>query len=286
MMSVATRPALAVGSSRAPTAVENDEEGQALEALLAKITRERGVPCAGYKQTCLRRRLQVRLRATGSAAFAQYSTLLDESPQEWMRLLDALTINVTQFFRDAPVFERLHHDVLGSLPRATSGRVPVWSAACSSGEEAWTLAMLLAESHGLDGVELLGTDVDATSLRTAASGAYSSAAVRAVPETFRTRWFGSGDLCEVRTALRSRVRFARHDLLAESTPGSAWSMISCRNVLIYFAKPAQEALFARFADALVLGGVLVLGKVETLSGAARGRFETIDARERIYRRIA
>ncbi len=258
----------------------------AFAALLAKITGERGVPCAGYKPSCLRRRVQVRLRATGTPSFAQYAALLDQTPGEWARLLDALTVNVTGFFRDPEVFVRLRESVIATLPRNASGIVTSWSAGCSTGEEAWTLAMLLANAHGVDATRVLATDVDAACLARAEAASYDRAAVDHVPHELRHRWWVGTDPVCVSDPLRERVTFARRDLLTQSPPATSLALITCRNVIIYFARDAQQDLLSQFAEALAIGGVLVLGKVESLSGPAASRFRAIDARERIYRRVA
>ncbi len=258
----------------------------AFASLLQKLSNERGVPCSGYKPSCLRRRLQVRMRATGVKSFADYAAVLDRTPHEWARLLDALTVNVTAFFRDTLAFEGLRDDVIATLPRSRDGLVTAWSAGCSSGEEAWTLAMLLADAHGTAGMRVHGTDVDPAMLSRAAAAVYPIAAIMAVPGALRTRWCRESDVAHIDEGLRARVTLARHDLLLQDPPASDVSLIACRNVIIYFSREAQQALFTRLADALAIDGVLVLGKTETLSGPAAARFVSLNARERIYRRVA
>jgi len=257
-----------------------------LDALLTKITEERGVPCAGYKPSCLRRRVSVRVRATGAGSFGGYAALLDREPTEWLRLLDALTVNVTGFFRDDAVYARLRADVIPSLAAAHVGPLQAWSAGCASGEEAWTVAMLLAEIAGLDRTVVLATDIDVASLARATAAVYPEFLTRDIPDDLRHAWWqGTESLCAV-DPLRARVEFRAHNLFSEAPPRTGLHLITCRNVIIYFSRPAQEQLFTQFADALVPGGVLVLGKVEMLSGPARARFEAIDVRERIYRRVS
>ncbi len=257
-----------------------------LDALRTKITEERGVPCVGYKPSCLRRRVSVRVRATGAGDFVGYAALLDREPAEWLRLLDALTVNVTGFFRDDTVYARLRADVIPSLARAHTGLLHAWSAGCSSGEEAWTVAMLLADAVGLDRTSVLATDIDVASLARARAAVYPEVLTRDIPDVLRHAWWQGTESLRAVDALRARVAFRAHNLFSDSPPCTGLHLITCRNVIIYFSRPAQEQLFTRFADALVPGGVLVLGKVEMLSGPARARFEAIDVRERIYRRVA
>ncbi len=254
-------------------------------SLVAKLTTEGRIPCDGYKHSCLRRRVNVRLRATGAESFLRYADLLDQTPDEWAQLRDALTVNVTSFFRDRVVYETLRDRVFSQFAR--SGRpVHAWSAGCASGEEAWTLAMLLADSCGLEGTHLLATDIDRRCLDRARAATYQSALVQDVPAQLRDAFLVGDEPVTVRADLRARVRIERHDMLAESPPAEELDLISCRNVIIYFVRDAQELLFERFANALRIGGVLVLGKVEMLSGPARARFKAVNARERIYERVA
>ncbi len=257
-----------------------------LAALLTKITHERGVPCVGYKPSCLRRRVSVRVRATGSGNFHDYSALLDREPAEWLRLLDALTVNVTGFFRDEGVYKALRSDVIPGLVATHAGMLHAWSAGCASGEEAWTLAMLLAEAAGLERTSVLATDIDVASLARATHAVYPEVLTRDIPDGLRHTWWQGTESLRVCESLRACVAFRAHNLLCDAPPREGLHLITCRNVIIYFSRPAQEQLFTLFANALVPGGVLVLGKVEMLSGPARARFEAIDVRERIYRRVS
>lgn len=256
------------------------------DALVTKIAKEGQVPCASYKHSCLRRRVSVRLRATGALSFAHYGTLLDTQPGEWAHLMNALTINVTGFFRDVTVFDALRETVLPALASEHRGVVRAWSAGCASGEEPWTLAMLLADVVELAKLDVIATDIDVASLQRARKGEYPLTVTHDIPERLRSAWWTGTDPMQVRPTLQRCVSFRTHNMLVDDAPGDSLDLITCRNVIIYFARHAQEALFLRFADALRIGGVLVLGKVEMLTGPARSRFAVVDARERIYRRIA
>lgn len=257
-----------------------------LGRLLDKLARDGDVCCAGYKPSCLRRRIGVRVRATGAGDFGRYAHVLDAHPAEWTALRDTLTVNVTGFFRDAAVFAQLREQVLPALARQVEGPVRAWSAGCASGEEPWALAMLLAECAGVERTAVLATDVDERSLARARAAVYAAHAVSPVPASLRARWFAGVDPVHVVPALRGLVTVQRHDLLRDAVPATGLHLVTCRNVVIYFTRQAQEALYARFADALAPGGVLVLGKSELLTGPARRSFVPIDARERIYRRVA
>jgi chemotaxis methyl-accepting protein methylase len=258
------------------------------ELLTAKITRDRGFGCASYKEKCLRRRIAVRMRARGVHTYRDYARILDSDAREYDRLLDALTINVTRFFRNAEAWAALDAAVLPGLMEAARTPLQVWSAGCSSGEETYSLAILLHRRAAkaprrARPVEILGTDIYRASLEAAAAARYPESAFADMPADVRRAYFPGADGA-VPAEVRALVRFARHDLLGDPAPGGPYDLIVCRNVTIYFDKRSQDALLAKFHAALAPGGMLMLGKVETLSIAQRGRFETVDARERIFRR--
>jgi len=262
--------------------------------LLDKVTAERGFRCGSYKERCLRRRIAVRMRAKGVHTFDDYARVLDSDAHEYDKLLDALTINVTKLFRNFEAWASLAEKVLPRLwdeQTQHGGAVRVWSAGASSGEEAYSVAALLhrhAESRGetdrLGGSLVLGTDIDRGSLAAAARGTFAEPAFADTPAELRARYFPGAAPAAAAAELRALVSFEQRDLLLDAPPAGPWQLIVCRNVLIYFDRETQEALFERFHDALAPGGVLFLGKVETLLGPARQRFTPVDQRERIFRR--
>jgi chemotaxis methyl-accepting protein methylase len=260
-------------------------------ALTRKIARDVQFGCASYKEKCLRRRIAVRMRAHGVHTYGDYARILDSDAREYERLLDTLTINVTKLFRNWETFEAIGRLVLPALWERGDAGLRLWSAGCASGEEAYSLAVLLhrhavtrRETHRLGNTPVLGTDIDRASLDAAARGVYQEASFADTPAELRRAYFSATAPYAVRPEVRQLVRFARHDLLRDPPPVVGAHLITCRNVIIYFDRATQEALFERFHDALVPGGFLVLGKVETLFGPARHRFVSIDARERIFQR--
>jgi len=278
---------------RALIVPSDDEEPEGFTRLTEKIMRETTFRCASYKDKCLRRRIAVRMRARNVQSYDEYARLLDEDPPEYERLLDVLTINVTKFFRNWPTFASLANTVIPSL-WAKDGPIRVWSAGASSGEEAYSLAALFAqyatsigEESRLGRVQIIGSDIDRASLAAADRALYASTAFVETPDEVADRFFPKeGEFRGVRPALRDMVRFEKRDLLHEPPPtGGPFDLIACRNVIIYFDRPAQEELFAKFHGALRAGGFLVLGRVETLLGRSRLLFIPVDLRERIFRRL-
>jgi chemotaxis methyl-accepting protein methylase len=265
----------------------------AFAALTRRISRETGVALDAYKDKCLRRRIAVRMRACGVHTYPDYQAVLDRTPAEYERLKDAITINVTRFYRNAETWNLLRADMLQQVC-ATEGEIRVWSAGCSSGEEAYTLAILIAdqlERQGAPGrlrsVTVDATDIDRQCLERARAGCYRREALADLPPELVSRYFeDTGTECRVIERVRERVVVRASDLSSEPAPRQNYHLILCRNVVIYFGRPTQERVFATFADALAPGGFLVLGKVETLFGPARERLTLLDPRERVYRRAA
>ncbi|UCF41456.1 MAG: protein-glutamate O-methyltransferase CheR [Gemmatimonadota bacterium] len=261
-----------------------------LVALLEKISEVRGFCGNSYKEGCLRRRIAVRMRARGVHTYEQYAQVLDGDADEYDRLLDTITINVTKFFRNRETWQRLEAEVLPDLWTTREGRVRCWSAGCASGEEPYTLAILFLElvralPHApRGGASIDATDLDRTSLAHAAEGVYRPAAFDEMPAALVSRYVRGDDPRHLAPEVKEMVRFHQHDLLRSPPPHPPYDLVMCRNVVIYFDRPTQEQLFRRFVDALHHGGYLVLGKVETLVGEVRQELELVDARERIYRR--
>ena len=269
------------------------EEEAAFSQLTRKISREAGLSLDAYKDKCLRRRIAVRMRACGVHTYADYQTVLEQSPAEYELLKDAITINVTRFYRNAETWNLLRDTLLGEICE-TEGQVRVWSAGCSSGEEPYTAAVLMADyfdRHGrsaeFDKVSVDATDIDRECLERAEAGRYQPAALADLPSPLISRYFerdGSG--FRVIERVRRRVFVRPLDLSTESPPRGHYHLILCRNVVIYFGRATQERVFLGFAEALAPDGILILGKVETLFGPARDRLTLLDPRERVYRRIA
>ena len=274
-----------------PFALPLEGDDEELEKLKRKIERDRGFNCSFYKDKCLRRRIAVLMRARGERTFAEYSALLDRDPAEYDQLLDTLTINVTKFFRNLETWQAVEGQVVPKLFEVR-GPLKIWSAGSASGEEAYTVSILLhewAERHRktaeLDRVRIVGTDIDRRSLEAARAGEYPDLSLTETPPHLRQRWFSPGPPYRIRPEAQRNVSFTRRDLISER-PETGQNLIFCRNVVIYFDREIQERLFKDFYDALVPGGFLVMGKVETLIGVARTLFRSVNNRERIFQKPA
>jgi chemotaxis methyl-accepting protein methylase len=262
-----------------------------LPALLAQVERHRGLALRCYKERCLRRRLAVRMRARGVHTFGEYAALLGRAPEEYDLLVAALAINVTKFLRNPETYAVVRERVLEPLWRR-GGPIRIWSAGCASGEEPYTLALLFHRIAGEQRaavrrrVRIDASDLDAGALDDLRRASYLRPAVEDLPPELLAAHFSAGPPFVLDPLVASCVRPLLHDLTRDPAPEPPYDLIVCRNVVIYFDRPLQERLFADFAEALVPGGHLLLGKVEALFGDARGRLVLEDARERLYRRPA
>ena len=262
--------------------------------LTRKISREVGLSLDAYKDKCLRRRIAVRMRASGVHSYIEYQALLDRDPGEYERLKDAITINVTRFYRNTETWDQVRSNVVPQICADSRGQIRAWSAGCSSGEEPYTLAVLIAEHLDVEGrpdqlglVTIDATDIDRQCLERARAARYKSEALTDVPAHLVQHYFeAAGDEYQVAERVRDRVSVLSSDLSTDAPPGRNYQLILCRNVVIYFSRDTQERVFKQFAEALAPGGFLVLGKVETFFGPARERLTLVNPRERIYRRAA
>ncbi|HEX6939399.1 MAG TPA: protein-glutamate O-methyltransferase CheR [Longimicrobiales bacterium] len=268
----------------------SEQDARELQDLKALIRERCGFSCDAYKERCLRRRLAVRMRARSVHRYADYAALLERDAQELERFLAIVTINVSKFFRNAEVWESFRRQVVPALFAMDAPEVRIWSAGCAGGEEPYSVAISLLEharEHRLEArmhrFRILATDIDRGILEVAQRAEYGPMALEEMPPGLKSRWFEGGPRYRLHAEVKRWVRFAPLDLLNDPLPRGQ-HLILCRNVSIYFEREFQEALLERLREALVPGGYLVLGKVETLFGSVARSFEPIDNRERIFRK--
>jgi two-component system, chemotaxis family, CheB/CheR fusion protein len=266
--------------------VETDEE---LEELLRFLRDARGFDFTGYKRSSLGRRIRKRMADAQVASYSDYQDRLETNAEEFDALFNTILINVTSVFRDPDAWTFLQREVLPEL-LAQSGsddEIRVWSAGCSSGEEAYSLAIMFAEALGieetLERVKIYGTDIDDEALRDARTSLYPAKILEPLAPELRDKYFEqSGARFGFRSDLRRKVIFGRHDITRDA-PISRLDLLVCRNTLMYFNVEAQTQIIDRFHFALREGGFLFLGKAEMLLNDAE-RFEVMSMRQRVFRR--
>ena len=265
-----------------------------LEILLDYLRRNRGFDFTGYKRTSLGRRIEKRMQTVGADSYLGYLDHLEVDPEEFTHLFNTILINVTSFFRDPPAWEYLSAEILPKLAADKRDDEPirVWSAGCASGEEAYTLAMAIAEALGpevvRERVKIYATDVDEDALNEARQARYTDKHVDGVPPELLERYFerngqGDGQGYVFSKELRRSVIFGRHDLIQDA-PISRIDLLVCRNTLMYLNSDTQSNVLARFSFALREGGYLFLGKAEMLL-AHSNLFTAVDLKRRVFRKV-
>ncbi|MEO8571291.1 MAG: CheR family methyltransferase, partial [Chloroflexota bacterium] len=280
-----------VGFLRAGDRSTGDRKDDGLHRVIDRIRERSGIDFGAYKSPTVIRRLHGRMSATGSGSIEDYVDRIEHDPAEYRRLVSSLLIKVTEFFRDPKVWDHLRDDVVPPLldeARREDRELRVWSAGCSTGEEAYSLAMILAEARRDEaspvGIRIFATDVDGAAVAFARRGAYPPGALATVPAMLRDRYFlRSGAGFEVVKRVRSQIVFGEHDL-STRTPFPRIDLLLSRNVLIYFTPALQQAALETFAYSLRPAGRLVLGLSETVA-ALPGSYAEENARLRIYRRL-
>jgi two-component system, chemotaxis family, CheB/CheR fusion protein len=276
-----------VVSTEAARATDNEIDAL-LPDLSAILLRRTGHDFSGYKGGTLRRRIRRRMNALSIPTCAEYIRKLDESDEESTQLLKQLLVGVTRFFRDPEIFDALGSQMIPAILDANGPDVPVrvWVPGCASGEEAYSLAVLIDEQQLLREpqrtVQIFATDIDSEAVRVARAGRFSQEAMGGVSEARRARYFTKqGDLYTVSKRLREMCIFSTQDLVRDP-PFSSLDLISCRNVLIYLQPDLQAKLLPMFHYALRRTGYLFLGPSEGLAASA-DLFVPVDRAKRIFR---
>jgi chemotaxis protein methyltransferase CheR len=242
------------------------------------IKRTLKIDLTNYKDEQMKRRLDSWLIRVHASTWNDYLNLISSNPAERERFREYLTINVTEFFRDMNRWITLQQEILpylikNSANRRPTGGLKLWSAGCSIGAEAYTLAIMMNEAVPSQKYSLLATDLDRGALLKARSrGPYLENDLRNLDATLRQKYFTPTTPYRVKESLQKNIRFEEQDLLADPFD-SSFDLIVCRNVVIYFTNEAKELLYAKFGEALRPGGVLFLGGTEIISGPAKYGFQ-------------
>src|SRR5437588_4626702 len=270
-----------------PDGVETELD-PALEELLEFLRTSRGFDFSGYKRGSLGRRITKRMHSVGLDDYRSYRELLEAEPQEFVELFNTILINVTSFLRDGEAWQYLGDEVVPMLldSRGQDAPLRAWSAGCASGEEAYSLAVVLCDAVGEDAfrqrVKVYGTDADEEALATARLGRYRASAVKGTLDSEQVeRYFeADGDDMVFRKDLRRAVIFGRHDLV-QDPPISRVDVLVCRNTLMYFNADTQRRILSNFHFALNDGGYLFLGKSEALVSRT-GLFVPADHKRHVF----
>ena len=270
-----------------PSAPAEDEQG--LDALLEYLHRNRGFDFTGYKRASLTRRIRRRMQLVSITDFRAYLDHLEVHPTEFPQLFNTLLINVTSFFRDPSSWSALQARLPAIVEVDGDRPIRVWSAGCSTGEEPYTLAMVLCELLGTEAflrrVKVYATDVDDDALTTARLAMYSSKTLESLPPELLAKYFvPAGASFTFQPELRRAVIFGRHDLVQDA-PIPRVDVLACRNTLMYFNAEAQTRILGRLQFALNPRGIMMLGKAELLLTHA-DLFTPLDLKQRLFGRAS
>ncbi|MGS0764149.1 CheR family methyltransferase [Syntrophomonas curvata] len=216
-----------------------------------------------YKRPQMERRINSFMRTVNAGDYKSFIDLLGSNREVYRKFLDHITINVSEFFRNTNHWEIMEKQITPVLLKDNK-KLRIWSAGCSTGEEAYSLAMMCSESHIDLSDPILATDIDNEVLEKAALGIYSGKAVQSLPSSYLEKYFvPEGSFYRIKDNLKKMVRFQQQDLLKDSF-GRAFDLILCRNVVIYFTEESKQRLYRKFCDALRPGGVLFIGSTEQI----------------------
>lgn len=274
-----------------PEATDSVYRGD-LDKLLRKIREDRGLDLHQYRRAYTERRLAARMRVLTLHTYRQYERYLQDHPEEYNKLLDTLTINVTDFFRDATVYAILRQKVIPQLLEdklRTRGQrtIRIWSAGCATGEEAYSVTMAFLSALGPRASEfqlsVIATDLDPNALEVGKAATYDISKLQHIPRT-EQHWVEKGEhTFKIKPEVARHVKFRRLNLF-EDEPINILDVVMCRNVFIYFTREQQARVLESFWSVLHRGGYLVLGRSEKMAPSVAGRFELVSGRERVYRK--
>lgn len=275
------------------TLLESPEiSDDALSEISGILEKRRNFSMSIYKDKCMKRRVAIRMRSCRCPDTATYCALLRHSDQELDLLKKTLTIHVSHFFRNPSMFDKLQKSIfpyIFTLTNTTMERLRFLSIGCAGGEEAYSLGIILREFFARDllhaPVEICASDIDAEIIRAAIQAEYNEDRLKELPVFLKERYFvQNGTRLQLTAKIKEMVTFHLQNIMNVGTLEPC-QLVLCRNTLIYFTRPEQEKILYGIAHILVAGGILVLGKSETLVGDARKLFVSVCPTERIYRRL-
>lgn len=245
------------------------------EDFIMKIKRKSGIDLSLYKEAQMKRRLTSLYEKKGYTSFKDYYQAMSTEQALFQEFLDRMTINVSEFYRNGKRWEVLEQKILPKL-LDKNPRIKIWSAACSTGEEPYTLAMILSNFLPLQSISILATDIDENVIARAKLGIYPERSLQEVPENMKRKYFSAdGDFYKVSDDIKKAVTFKKHNLLADPFD-TQFDLIVCRNVLIYFTEDAKNLLYKKFSDALKTDGIFFVGSTEQIFNPSHYNFDTED----------
>ncbi len=245
------------------------------QQFVKKIYSKTGIDLSLYKEVQMKRRLTSLRNKREYASFALYYNALIKDQELLREFLDKVTINVSEFYRNGSRWKILQEKIIPNLI-TNKKKIKIWSAACSTGEEPYTLAMVANQFFDLNQIEIIATDIDSNVLARAKQGLYNERALQEVPADIKKKYFTQeGTSFKVDEKLKECIKFKKHNLLADTYPKD-FDLIVCRNVLIYFTEDAKSKIYHNFNQALVSDGVFFVGSTEQIFNPEKYGFKVLD----------
>lgn len=238
------------------------------------VKQKSGIDLSLYKEKQMKRRLTSLRDKRGFNNFTSYFRAIDADEQLFHEFLDRMTINVSEFYRNFPRWEVLRQNILPNLLKENRP-LKIWSAACSTGEEPYTIVMMLSDFMPLNQIKVFASDIDENAIQRAKIGVYPERSLKEVPLDKKKKFFNFKDgLYKIDEDIKKCVTFKKHNLLLDDYDTN-YDLIVCRNVLIYFTEEAKTAVYKRFSESLRPGGVLFVGSTEQIFNPQEFNFKSI-----------
>ncbi|MCH5264987.1 MAG: protein-glutamate O-methyltransferase CheR [Lachnospiraceae bacterium] len=235
-----------------------------------------GIDLTSYKENQMKRRIESFMEKYETSGYDNFLKLLKSDSEVYDKFITYLTINVSEFYRNPAQWQILEKEILPELMQKFGKRIKIWSAACSTGDEPYSLAMVLSDFMPLNQIQIIATDLDNEVLAKAKKGYYSEKSIQGLPKKYQDRFIerDKTGIVKVSDELRSCITFKQHDLLKDPYPQDI-HIIVCRNVTIYFTEEAKQRVYTNFASALPVGGYLFVGSTEQIIGASKYGFQSV-----------
>lgn len=244
------------------------------EKFKVQILKKTGIDLSSYKERQMKRRIESMIKRNHKTTFEEYFKLISLDQDRFNEFINYLTINVSEFYRNSNQWDILKDTIIpGILEKQKT--IKIWSAACSTGEEPYTIAMVLSNFFPLSKIKIQAYDIDDEAISKAKAGIYSEKSIVNVPEAFKKKYFTPiGNSFKISDEIKKCIEFKKFNLLKDKYP-TGYDLIVCRNVMIYFTEEAKDEMYHNFNSALKSGGILFVGSTEQIILPAKFKFKSL-----------
>lgn len=245
------------------------------ESFKEKILKKTGIDLSSYKEKQMKRRIESLAGRNGFTDLNLYFAALDKNEDLFKEFINYMTINVSEFYRNPEQWKVVQTRIFPDVIKR-KGKIKIWSAACSTGEEPYTLTMILSQFLPLSKISITATDIDKEAMEKAKRGIYAKSSVKSVPKEIVSKYFTETPekMLKISDEIKKCVSFRQHNLLKDSY-GDGYDLIVCRNVMIYFTEEAKAVIYQKFSDALAKDGILFVGSTEQIISPQKFRLKPL-----------